>query len=400
MFDVTHYSTIQPSMTPTTPSATAPVIVIAPDSFKGSLTARQVASAIGRGILQAIPDARLHFCPIADGGEGTLDAMLHAGGEVQTIALRDARGVTRDAPVALLPNGAAVIESAEIVGITDTDAMALPVAERSTEGIGDAIRILLDRGVRNFLIALGGSSTNDGGAGMLCALGLKLYDEAGTLLPACPAALHKLARIDASGLDSRLAQATIVGMSDVDNPLCGDNGASAVFGPQKGVQPDQVAVIDRTLAHFAKLLEQATGRQAANAAGAGAAGGLGYALLMLGAQLQSGAETVCDRIGLDTLLQDADWLITGEGRSDAQTLHGKAPFVAARHARKFGVDSSLLSGAIDQPALPALRQHFTGCFSIVLGPATLAHAIAQADQLLQASAEQIAAVWQAGRMRR
>src|ERR1700712_5371751 len=134
MFDVTHYSTIQPSMTPTTPSATAPVIVIAPDSFKGSLTARQVASAIGRGILQAIPDARLHFCPIADGGEGTLDAMLHAGGEVQTIALRDARGVTRDAPVALLPNGAAVIESAEIVGITDTDAMALPVAERSTEG--------------------------------------------------------------------------------------------------------------------------------------------------------------------------------------------------------------------------------------------------------------------------
>jgi glycerate kinase len=121
---------------------------------------------------------------------------------------------------------------------------------------------------------------------------------------------------------------------------------------------------------------------------------------MLGAQLQSGAETVCDRIGLDALLQDADWLITGEGRSDAQTLHGKAPFVAGRHARKFGVDSSLLSGAIDQPALPALRQHFTGCFSIVLGPATLAHAIAQADQLLQASAEQIAAVWQAGRMRR
>lgn len=387
-------------MIPTPPaSAAAPVIVIAPDSFKGSLTARQVAEAIGRGILQAIPDARLHFCPIADGGEGTLDAMLHAGGERQTIRLRDARGMQREAPVAILPNGTAVIETAEIVGITDANAMALPVAERSTEGIGDAIRILLDRGVRSFLIALGGSSTNDGGAGMLCALGLKLYDNAGALLPPGPAALQKLARIDASGLDSRLAQATIVGMSDVDNPLCGGNGASAVFGPQKGVLPDQVAVLDRALAHFSDLFEQATGRRAANSAGAGAAGGLGYALLMLGGQLQSGAQTVCDHIGLDAHLQGADWLITGEGRSDTQTLHGKAPFVAGGRARQFGVDSTLLSGAIDQQALPALRQHFTGCFSIVLGPTSLEQAIAQADRLLQDSAEQIAAVWQAGRTR-
>jgi glycerate kinase len=379
--------------------ASAPVIVIAPDSFKGSLTARQVADAIGRGILQAIPDARLHFCPIADGGEGTLDAMLHAGGKTQMIKLRDASGRVREAPVAILPNGTAVIESAEIVGITDTHSMALPVGNRSTEGIGDAIRILLDQGIRSFLIALGGSSTNDGGAGMLCALGLKLYDAAGALLPGGPAALQKLARIDTSGLDSRLAEASITGMSDVNNPLCGDNGASAVFGPQKGVQPEQVAVFDQALAHFAALLEPATGRQAATVAGAGAAGGLGYALLMLGAQLESGAETVCRHIGLDAYLQKADWLITGEGRSDTQTLHGKAPFVAARHARSFGVDSSLLSGAIDQQALTALRQHFTGCFSIVLGPVSLAQAIAEADQLLQASAEQIAAVWHAGRAR-
>jgi glycerate kinase len=381
------------------PAVAAPVIVIAPDSFKGSLTARQVASAIGRGILRAIPDARLHLCPIADGGEGTLDALLQAGGEIQMIALRDARGMQREAPVAILPNGTAVIETAEIVGITDADAMALPVGERSTEGIGDAIRILLDRGVRSFLIALGGSSTNDGGAGMLCALGLKLYDAAGALLPPHPAALQKLARVDASGLDGRLAQASIVGMSDVDNPLCGDNGASAIFGPQKGVTPDQVAPLDRTLAHFADLLERATDRSAADSAGAGAAGGLGYALLMLGARLQSGAETVCSSIGLDTHLQNADWVITGEGRSDAQTLQGKAPFIAARQARRFGVDSTLLSGAIDQQALPALRQHFTGCFSIVLGPTSLAQAIAEADQLLQASAEQMAAIWQAGRTR-
>ncbi|RXZ38545.1 glycerate kinase [Oxalobacteraceae bacterium CAVE-383] len=381
------------------PSLAAPVIVIAPDSYKGSLSARQVADAIGRGILQAIPQAILHICPIADGGEGTLDAMLHAGGKTGMLSVRDAGGAMREAPVALLPNGAAVIESAEIVGITDTRAMARPVAERSTEGIGDAIRLLLDRGVRSFLIALGGSSTNDGGAGMLCALGLRLYDATGAILPPGPAALQQLARIDASGLDPRLAQASIVGMSDVDNPLCGEHGASAVFGPQKGVQPDQVAQLDRALAHFADLFESAVGRRAATIAGAGAAGGLGYGLLMLGGQLQSGAETVCTHIGLDAHLAGADWLITGEGRSDAQTLHGKAPFIAARRARGFGVDSSLLSGAVDQQALAELGRHFKGCFSIVPGPMTLAQAIADADRLLQASASQIAAIWQAGRMR-
>ncbi|MDB5774699.1 MAG: glycerate kinase [Herbaspirillum sp.] len=386
-------------MTPKPTASASPVIVIAPDSFKGSLTARQAADAIGRGILQAIPDARLHLCPIADGGEGTLDAMLHAGGKIQTVSVRDARGQWREAPVAILPNGTAVIESAEIVGITDANGMALPVAQRSTEGVGDAIRVLLDQGTRDFLIALGGSSTNDGGAGMLCALGLKLYDKEGALLPANPDALQQLARIDASALDSRVSEVTITAMSDVDNPLCGEHGATAVFGPQKGVRPEQLAAIDRTLAHFADLFEQATGRHAALTPGAGAAGGLGYALLMLGAQLQSGAETVCDHIGLDKHLQHADWLITSEGRSDAQTLHGKAPFVAASRARRFEVDSMLLSGAIDPQAVRVLRQHFSGCFSIVPGPMALEQAIAQAEQLLQAAAEQIAAVWQAGRTR-
>jgi glycerate kinase len=390
-------------------SAAAPVIVIAPDSFKGSLTAQQAADAIGRGILLAIPAARLHFCPIADGGEGTLDAMLFAGGERQHIAVRDARGALRDVPVAILPDGSAVIESAEIVGITDAAAMAQQITDRSTRGIGDAIRLLLDQGVRSFLIALGGSSTNDGGAGLLSALGLKLYDANDNLLEPCPAAMQVLARVDISGLDSRLAHATIVAMSDVDNPLCGSNGASAIFGPQKGMTPEQFSTLDNTLAHFAMLLEAAlksdatrmsgaigTDTKISASAGAGAAGGLGFALLALGATLRSGAQTVCDKIGLDAHLQGADWLITGEGRSDRQTLHGKAPFEAATRARRLGVPSSLLSGAIELAALPPLRQHFSGCFSLVMGPGTLADAVAQADQLLQASAEQIAAVWLSG----
>jgi glycerate kinase len=378
----------------------APTIVIAPDSFKGSLTAQQVASAIGRGILRAIPAAQLYYCPIADGGEGTLEVMLQAGGEVRTLVVRGAGGAERKAPVALLPDGTAVIESAEIVGITDAAGMNCAVTERSTEGIGDAIRQLLDQGIRSFLIALGGSSTNDGGAGLLCALGVRFFDAAGEVLPAGPTALHRLVTVDMSGLDPRLAQSTIIGMSDVDNPLCGAHGATAIFGPQKGVQPEQIATLDAALAHYATLLESAAGKQATTTPGAGAAGGLGYALLMLGAHLQSGAETICEQIGLDRRLQDADWLITGEGRSDVQTLHGKAPFVAARRARGFGVDTTLLSGAIDQDALGPLNLHFNGCFSIVLGPTTLESAIANADQLLQDSAAQIAGLWQTGRYRR
>lgn len=388
----------------TAAASTAPVIVIAPDSYKGSLTAQQAAEAIARGVRQAIPQAQLYLCPIADGGEGTLEAMLHAGGQRRQIAVRDACGTVRQVPVALLPDGSALIESAEIVGITDAGAMTQPVASRSTQGIGDAIRLLLDDGVRHFLIALGGSSTNDGGAGMLAALGLKLYDSAGNLLAPHPDAMSLLARIDATGLDRRLLEASIVGMSDVDNPLCGEHGASAIFGPQKGVTAAQLPALDNTLRHFAALLEEAlpakpvtdNAARLATAAGAGAAGGLGFGLLALGGTLRSGAKTVCDKIGLDAHLQGAHWLVTGEGRSDVQTLHGKAPFEAAARASRYGVAASLLSGAVDLTALPALRRHFSGCFSLTMGPGTLADAIAQAAPLLEAAAEQMASVWLAG----
>jgi glycerate kinase len=381
-----------PTAQPATPAimpVTAPVIVIAPDSFKGSLTARQVADAIGRGILQAIPDARLHFCPIADGGEGTLDAMLHAGGKTQMIKLRDASGRLREAPVAILPNGTAVIESAEIVGITDTHATTLPVGKRSTEGIGDAIRVLLDQGVRSFLIALGGSSTNDGGAGLLVGLGLKLLDSGGNELAPTPAAWDSLERVDAAQLDARLAEATLLAMSDVDNPLNGEHGATAIFGPQKGVTPAQVGLLDARLSTFADHLETALGRSGRHLPGAGAAGGLGYALHMLGAQFRPGAEVVAQGIGLDAALVGASWMITGEGRSDGQTLHGKAPFVACQRAHRAGVPATLLSGAIDTAALPRLSEHFAGCFSPAPGPIALEAAIANAAVLLADAAEQL-----------
>jgi len=371
------------------PSVAAPVVVIAPDSFKGSLSADAVAAAIAAGILRARPDAQVRACPMADGGEGTLDAMLVRGGERRHLRVHGAAGAMRDAAVGLLPDGSAIIETAEVVGITDAEAMRSPVEARDTRGMGDAVRALLDEGVRHFFVALGGSSTNDGGAGLLVGLGLKLFDADGNALPPTPAGLAVVARIDASGLDARLRHARFVAMSDVDNPLTGAHGATAVFGPQKGVGADALASIDGALARYGALLEAALGKDAQTLPGAGAAGGLGFALHVLGAQFEPGAEVVADRIGLDAALDGANWLITGEGRSDTQTLHGKAPFVACLHARAAGVPATLISGAIDPAALPALSGHFAGCFSPAPGPITLDSAIRDAARLLEHEAEQL-----------
>jgi glycerate 2-kinase len=371
------------------PSSDAPVVVIAPDSFKGSLSADGVAAAIAEGIRRARPDAQIHICPMADGGEGTLDAMLSGGGERRVMTVRGAAGPERQAAVGILHDGSAIVETAEIVGITDPVGMGVPVDARSTVGMGEAIRALLDEGVRRFYVALGGSSTNDGGAGLLAGLGMRLFDSNGEALAATPEALARVARVDVSGLDARLAEAAFVGMSDVDNPLTGEHGATAVFGPQKGVTPEQVAPIDAALARFADLVEAALGRRVRDEAGSGAAGGLGFALRMLGASFEPGAEVVARQIGLDDALHGANWLITGEGRSDVQTLHGKAPFIACRHARAANVPATLLSGAVDPAALPRLSEHFSGCFSPAPGPITLETAIRDAAKLLANEAEQL-----------
>ncbi|WP_179403905.1 glycerate kinase [Burkholderia guangdongensis] len=369
--------------------SSAPVVVIAPDSFKGSLSAAGVADAIAAGIRRARPDAVVRCCPMADGGEGTLDAMLAHGGTRRTLSVAGASLAAHDAAVGVIDARTAIVETAEIVGITDPVGMSVPVDARSTRGMGDAIRQLLDDGVRHFFVALGGSSTNDAGAGLLAGLGLRCFDAAGQPVEPTPARLGDVARIDASGLDPRIADTQFVGMSDVDNPLTGAHGATAVFGPQKGVTPEQVATLDAALGHFADLLEAALGRKGRDLPGAGAAGGLGFALHMLGARFEAGAEVVARQIGLDAALEGADWLITGEGRSDAQTLHGKAPFIACRHARDAGVPASLLSGAVDSAALPALSEHFRGCFSPAPGPITLDVAIRDAARLLANEAEQL-----------
>ena len=340
---------------------------------------------------------------MADGGEGTLDAILSRGGTRCTRIVAGAGGAPHTAAYGILdaPEGrTAVIEVAQVVGITDAVGTAAPVGERSTRGVGELVRALLDDGVRRFMIGVGGSSTNDGGAGMLAALGLSLLAADGTDVAPSPLGLARLARVGAAGLDPRLAECAITIMSDVNNPLCGERGATAIFGPQKGVRADEIAAFDTTLGRWAALAEEATHRRAAASPGAGAAGGLGFALQLLGAEFRSGAEVVAALIGLDTALAGAEWAITGEGRTDAQTMLRKAPCVVAEHARAAGVPITLLSGAVDAAALPQLGRVFAGCFALPAGPATLAECIADAGELLADRAEQIARLWEAGNRRR
>jgi glycerate 2-kinase len=376
----------------------AVIAVIAPDSFKGSVSAPEAAVAIGRGLERVWPEVELRLCPMADGGEGTLDAILSRGGERRSFAVTGASGTRVDAAYGwMTDDSTAVIEAAQVVGLTDAAGTAVDVERRNTQGIGELIRAILDAGIRRLMIGVGGSSTNDGGAGMLAALGLSLVDANGRAIEPTPEGLAALAAVDGRPLDARLAEATITIMSDVNNPLCGERGATAIFGPQKGVQRERIAELDARLAHFASLAERAVGRQVCALPGAGAAGGLGFALQLIGGEMRSGAQVVADLAGLDAALSGADWLITGEGRTDVQTLLGKTPWVVAQRAAARNVPATLLSGSVDAAALPYLAQHFAGCFALPSGPATLADCVADAATLLADRAEQIARLFDAAR---
>lgn len=368
------------------------MILIAPDSFKGSLSAMEVARAMEAGIKRVWPEEVTRLFPMADGGEGTLEAILAAtGGQARHTRVTGAHEEAVDAAWGLLetPQGpTAVLEAAQVVGITMD--LKKPVAQRSTQGLGELVKHCLDLGIRRFMIGLGGSSTNDGGAGILAALGVQLRDAAGRPLAPTPDGLAALASVDFRELEPRLAEAHITIMSDVNNPLCGEWGATAVFGPQKGVAPHEVAVIDGHLRQLGHLCDAAVGTPFADKPGAGAAGGLGYALQLLGGHFRSGAEVVLDLLGFEAAMQQASWVMTGEGRSDAQTLLGKVPHAVATHASRYHVPVTLVSGGVDQQSLAALSSHFAGCFSIIFRPMTLEQAMQEAAAMVADCAEQIA----------
>ena len=379
-------------------------IVLAPDSFKGSLSAEAVCDALQTGLRRVLPDAEIVRRPMADGGEGTLDAVITAlsgtGARRKQALVRNAAGHSAEAGYALIKHGviyeAALIEVAQIVGIEDAHNMAVPVGDRSSYGVGELMRLLIADGIRHFFIGLGGTSTNDGGAGLLAALGVKFTGTFRREISPTPNGLAKLISVDVTGLDARLADCEITLLSDVNNVLTGEHGATAIFGPQKGVAKTDIANVDAVIAAYAFRLEAALQKHAKDKPGAGAAGGLGYALQLLGAKFESGAQTVARLTGLAAACKNADWLITGEGRTDAQTLLGKTPFAAAQIAREHGnagLKATLISGGVHAGSLVALNATFNGgCFSIVPGPMALDQAVIRAPQLLANAAEQIARI--------
>jgi len=313
-------------------------IVIAPDKFKGSLDAAGVARAVAEGIRAVRPEAAVDLVPVADGGEGTLDAALGAGFERRTTVVTGPTG----APVAAdwgLRSDEAVIEMALASGLAVLPGGVRDARGATSRGTGELIAAALDAGARRIVLGVGGSAGTDGGAGMLQALGLRLHDGAGAVLPGGGAALARLVTMDASAIDPRLAEASITLAGDVDNPLLGPNGAAAVFGPQKGATPADVAELDAALAHYAALIADAFGvHGAADAPGAGAAGGVGFAAVAaLGAVRRSGIDVVLEFTGLRERLIGADLVVTGEGSIDEQSLGGKTPVGVAIAAAEVGV---------------------------------------------------------------
>lgn len=371
-------------------------LVIAPDSFKESLSASAVAQAIASGWLRVYPDAEVLCCPMADGGEGTVDAVLAVTtGERRECTVAGPLGAPVQAHWGWLPDQQAMIEMAAASGLHLVPAAERDVRLASSYGTGELIRAALDAGARRIVLGLGGSATNDAGAGLLQALGVRFLGADGNELAPGGAALARLQHIDLTGLDTRLAQVEVMVAADVDNPLCGPKGASAIFGPQKGATPLQVAQLDRALAHFADVMAATLGDDVRYHPGVGAAGGLGFAAkAVLKAQFRPGVELVAELCGLAQMLRDADLVITGEGRLDGQSLHGKTPVGVARLARSVGVPVIALAGSLGEGYQRLYAEGIGAAFSLAPGPLTLEQAMQDAGAQLAARAADLARLWQ------
>lgn len=374
-------------------------IVIAPDSFKESLSAPEVAAAIARGWRQVFPEAELLLRPMADGGEGTVDAVLAAtGGERRECRVCGPLGEPVLAHWGWLGEGTAVLEMASASGLHHVPRDRRDATVTTSLGTGELIRAALDAGATRIILGLGGSATNDGGAGLLQALGVRFLDAREVELPPGGAALARLARIDVGGLDPRLQQARVEIAADVDNPLCGPRGASRVFGPQKGADPQQVEQLDAALEHYARLVAATLGEDHSCHPGVGAAGGLGFAArAFLHAGFRPGIELVAELSGLADAVEGADLVITGEGRLDSQSLHGKTPVGVARIARAAGVPVVALAGSLGEDYQALYAAGIDAAFALSPGPQSLEQAMTGAAAELQARACDLARLWRLAR---
>lgn len=374
-------------------------IVCAPDSFKESMSAAQAARALARGIRRVLPDAECPEIPMADGGEGFAESLADALGLAPVeVPVLDAYGGRATARFAMA-GGTAVMECAQAVGLGMIPPERRRIREATSFGVGQMILAALDGGARDLLVGVGGSATNDGGAGMLRALGARLLDADGRELDGSPSSLARLAAVDTAALDPRLDGVAVRVACDVDNPLLGARGASAVYGPQKGATPEDVGFLDAALARLAAVCGHDAGL--ALAAGAGAGGGLGYAFCaFLGGELRSGADLVAEAVGLADAVRDADFVFTGEGAVDRQTLMGKALSGVARAARSAGVPIVAFAGRLGEGAEALYDHGFAGLVPIVAGVTTLEEALASGPTALADACERATRLLVAGRARR
>ena len=353
-------------------------VVIAIDSLKGSLSSMEAGTAIKDGILAAKPDAEVIVKPLADGGEGTTDALIEGmNGERIDLTVTGPMHTPVDAYYGYLKDtNTAVMEMASAAGIT-----LVPDSEKNpllatSYGVGEMINDAIQRGCRNFIIGIGGSVTNDGGIGMLKALGVRFLDENGEDAGEGGQALAKVARIDVSGMNPLLKECHIQVACDVNNPLCGENGSTYVYGPQKGVTEDMKKTLDEAMAHFARVTSETLENDYMNTPGAGAAGGLGYAFLAYtGAALTPGIELILDAVGLEEELSGADVVVTGEGRLDFQTAMGKAPVGVARLAKKYNAKVIAFAGSVTKEATACNKEGIDAFFPILRSVCTLAEAM-------------------------
>ncbi|MBB6175599.1 glycerate kinase [Anoxybacillus tengchongensis] len=364
-------------------------VVIAPDSFKGSLLAGEVCTIIEEAFRCEYPEATVVAVPMADGGEGTMEAIVSAmNGSVQYVTVRDPLFETRQAAYGVVQD-TAVIEVAQVIGLPLVPMERRNPLHTTTYGVGEMIMSALHAGYRRFVIGLGGSSTNDGGFGMLCALGATFTNDKGEPLPPIPSSLPHIAYVDMTSVDRRVYESEFLIACDVDNPLYGERGASYVFGPQKGANDETIRILDQWIHTYAQTIEQQIGRSYAHEQGAGAAGGLGFAFLLLGGKLISGAKLVGETVQLPEKMKCAHIVITGEGQSDEQTLYGKVPCYVGQLANEYDVPAFLLSGSLGD-GFEKLYTYFVSCDAIATKPMTVEQCMQSAATLLYTKARNLA----------
>ena len=367
-------------------------IVVAPDSYKGSVGAFQAAEAMKEGVTKAFPSANVTLLPMADGGEGTVETLVYAtGGSMQHVEVTGPLGKKVQGYYGVLGDGqTCVIEMAVASGLHLLHQEERNPLFTTTYGTGELIQHALNAGYTRFILGLGGSATNDGGAGMLQALGVKLLDEQGVPLTFGGAALQQLAHIDLTEFDARISQCEFLIASDVDNPFIGERGASYIFGPQKGATKDMVETLDAALHHFADCIEQTIHIRIHDMPGAGAAGGIGGAFLaFFPSTLRRGVDIIAETVQLEQYVTNADLVLTGEGQTDYQTKFGKAPMGVAQIAKRHGVDVIIISGSVGEQVEELFPYGVRSVHSIMDRPMSLEYAMQHATELIAKCTEQI-----------